>query len=953
VLRLAAAGAFLSRLFISHSSKDNLAAKAFKQWLGTNGWPDDDVFLDLDDIGAGERWKEALRKANARCEAVVLLASHDALSSPECLAEVRKAEDYGKEIIVVLLRDVEFSDRRLDSYKDRQIVNLETQPQNHVELVSYRGQQHEVRFNADAMASIKDYLFRRGITPDHFAWPPQDKPDAEPFPGLSPFTEGDAGIFFGRDSDILRGLDKLRVMRRNGRPRILVIQAASGAGKSSFLRAGLWPRLGRDPEFAPLAILRPAQGVLTGREGLGRKVAAQLWRPNSIINPGDIHAQLMAPDAAKAASDFAKLMTTAAELAHDERRLGDKTAHAPAIVLAIDQAEELFASEDEAESKRLLFLIANLMRDPPTGVELLLLLTIRTDTAGRLLQAITDQGLEFPETLQLLPLPPTSYRDVILKPLLVVARRGQILTIGSTLADRLVEDATGADALPLLAFTLSHLYQEFSAGGSITFEQYKAMGGVAGSIELALKRALAKPGDEPAIPAAKHDQLACMRAAFIPWLARVNSETGLPMRRVARMDEFQKNSLAIVERLVEARLLVADRRSDADVVEIAHESLLRQWPELTEWLKADAEDLKVAETVERTAREWAQNDGGQEWLDHRGARLRAAERVAMRADFRKRLGELGLSYLSACRWQERERTLRLAALVGSFAAVVIAGVIAWQHQKNLKEDIYWFTQVRPYVLTTTREAALKPHDGFRECSDCPEMIVVPAGNFMMGSPDGQGDSSGREYPLHPVTIASRFAAGKFELTFGEWDACAAHGDCDPHLNSNGWGHGRQPVINVTWDDAKRYVAWLAKITGKPYRLLSEAEYEYAARARTQTTYPWGATIGTGNANCGECGSQWDGKQTAPVGSFAGNGFGLYDMVGNVFEWVEDCFHDNYKGGVPSDARPWSAENCTRRLVRGGAWLSRATLLRSASRDWIAIGDGRDYLGFRVARTLTP
>ena len=213
----------MSRLFISHSSKDNVAAKAFKQWLGANGWPDEDVFLDLDDIGGGERWKEALRNANFRCEAVVLLASPEALSSPECIAEVRKAEDYGKEIIVVLLRDIQLDDRRLDSYKDRQIVSLATQPQNHIETVSYRGEQHEVRFNGDAMAKVKEYLFKRGITPDHFAWPAQGKLDAEPFPGLSAFTEEDAGIFFGRDADILRGLDKLRVMRRNGRPRVLVI----------------------------------------------------------------------------------------------------------------------------------------------------------------------------------------------------------------------------------------------------------------------------------------------------------------------------------------------------------------------------------------------------------------------------------------------------------------------------------------------------------------------------------------------------------------------------------------------------------------------------------------------------------------------------------------------------------------------------------------------------------
>jgi hypothetical protein len=198
----------LSRLFISHSSKDNLAAIAFKQWLGATGWPNDDVFLDLDNIGAGERWKDALNKANARCEAVILLASPDSLASTECIVEVRKAEDVGKEIVVILLRDLQFEDHRLDSFKDRQIVDLAAPPQGHVETVEYLGKRHEVHFNEAGLARVKDFLEKRGIAPDRFAWPPQDKPNAEPFPGLSAFTEDDAGIFFGRDADIVRGLDK-------------------------------------------------------------------------------------------------------------------------------------------------------------------------------------------------------------------------------------------------------------------------------------------------------------------------------------------------------------------------------------------------------------------------------------------------------------------------------------------------------------------------------------------------------------------------------------------------------------------------------------------------------------------------------------------------------------------------------------------------------------------------
>jgi formylglycine-generating enzyme required for sulfatase activity len=941
----------VSRLFISHSSKDNVAAKAFKQWLGASGWTDEDVFLDLDDIGAGERWKDALRRANFQCEAVILLASPEALSSPECLAEIRKAEDYGKEIVIVLLRDLELDDERLDAFKERQIANVATLPQDHVEIIRYRGRPFQVHFNSEALASVKDYLFKRGIAPEHFAWPGQDNPHAEPFPGLSAFTEEDAGIFFGRDVDILRGLDKLRVMRRNGRPRVLVIQAASGAGKSSYLRAGLWPRLDRDPDFAPLAVLRPAKGILTGPTGFGRKLASRLSRLDHPINPGDIHAELTAADATQAASDFNKLMSMAAAQACERRRIGNKEAPPPALLLAIDQGEELFAPEGAAESQRFLFLVANLLHDPPASVEPYVLLTIRVDGASRLLEMITQKRLEFPETLPLLPLPRTSYRDVILKPVDVVARRGQRLAISPALSERLVDEATGADALPLLAFTLSHLYQEFSAGGSITLEQYENMGGVSGAIDSALKLALVQPNNEPKIPVSKREQDACMRAAFIPWLARIDPASDQPIRRVARMEEFSATSRAIVERLIEARLLVADRREDANVVEIAHESLLRQWPALTRWLKADAEDLKLVEAVERAAGEWEHNGRNENWLDHRGSRLRAAERVTTREDFRKRLGEEGLAYLKACRATEQERRLKMGALVGSVLVLLISGAVAWRYQRNLKEGIYWLTQVRSYVLSAARERALRPGDPpFKECADCPEMVVLPPGTFMMGSPDRQGDKTGREYPQHKVTIASKFAVSQSEVTFAQFDACAAHGDCDSQISSK-WGRDHQPAINVTWNDARRYVAWLARITGKPYRLLSEAEYEYAARGGMQTAYPWGGDIGKRNANCGECESNPPYRTTA-VGSFPPNRFGLYDMVGNVFEWVEDCFRQNYKG-APTNASPWSSENCPRRVVRGGSWLSRASMLRSAARDWQAVGERKDEVGFRVARTFMP
>ena len=277
---------------------------------------------------------------------------------------------------------------------------------------------------------------------------------------------------------------------------------------------------------------------------------------------------------------------------------------------------------------------------------------------------------------------------------------------------------------------------------------------------------------------------------------------------------------------------------------------------------------------------------------------------------------------------------------------------------------YERANVSPYVLSTAKEQALKPGDSFKECAtDCPEMIVIPAGSLLMGSPPTEpGRATGenplhvsREDPQHTVIFSKPFAVSKYELTFTDWDACSAGGGCNDYRpDDTGWGRGQQPVINVSWEDAQEYVAWLSEVTGKAYRLLSESEYEYATRAGTTTAYPWGDNIGKNNADCNGCGSRWDAKQTAPIGSFAPNRFGLYDMVGNVFEWTEDCVHDSYDG-APTDGLAWLADNggdCTNRVVRGGSWLSDPNYLRSANRLWLNSSARRDSgLGFRVARTL--
>jgi formylglycine-generating enzyme required for sulfatase activity len=257
------------------------------------------------------------------------------------------------------------------------------------------------------------------------------------------------------------------------------------------------------------------------------------------------------------------------------------------------------------------------------------------------------------------------------------------------------------------------------------------------------------------------------------------------------------------------------------------------------------------------------------------------------------------------------------------------------------------------VLTIEQEnaEAAKPGLDFKECArGCPVMIVVPAGKFLMGSPENESEDD-NERPQHEVTVAKPFAVSKFEVTYEEWEACVAAAAC--RRVPDNFGRGEMPMINVSWGDAKQYAGWLLRLTGKEYRLLTEAEWEYAARAGTTARYSWGDDPGKGNANCDGCGSQWDRQHTAPVGSFKPNAFGLYDMHGNVWEWVEDSWHDNYNG-APTDGSAWhQGGDPSYRVIRGGSWRNDPQLVRAALRRKRISGVRFDTLGFRVARTLNP
>ena len=270
------------------------------------------------------------------------------------------------------------------------------------------------------------------------------------------------------------------------------------------------------------------------------------------------------------------------------------------------------------------------------------------------------------------------------------------------------------------------------------------------------------------------------------------------------------------------------------------------------------------------------------------------------------------------------------------------------------EELIDLRLARP--LSRKEEGALRPMHQFKECEQCPEMIVVPEGRSLIGANDGEPGSTSDERPQHEVNFRRPFAVGRFPVTMREWDACVIAKGCNHQPADRSWGRGNQPVIGILWDDAKEYVAWLSRATGRHYRLLSEAEREYVTRAGTMTVYWWGNSFAPSQANCdpellsASAGDFVAGARPLSVQSFAPNPWGLYQVHGNVYDWVEDCWNENYDG-APSDGSAWLTGNCDRRVLRGGAFSRTAQTARSSARLWSGSPNRLIYMSVRVARTM--
>jgi hypothetical protein len=646
----------MSKIFISHSSANNAAALALGKWLTDSGWGE--FFLDItpsQGLAPGERWQEALRAAADRCEIVLILISPAWLASRWCLAEFLLAKQIGKTIFGVLIEATPLESLPKELTAEWQLCDLVSGGSRK----SYEVSQEPivpataVSFADDGLMRLRTGLQRAGLDPESFPWPPPGDPDRAPYRGLRALEAEDAPMFFGRDAAIVRGLDALRAMRERGVERLFVILGASGAGKSSFLRAGLLPRLNRDDaHFLSLPVIRPERAVITGAAGLATSLEMAFRQRNVRRSRAAIGQAL------EEAGGLERLLVELQELA---RLPSEQKSRPPSVVIAIDQGEELFSAEGAAEAARFLDLLARTLSQTPADAYAIV--ALRSDSYERLQ---TEPRLERSKShlFSLQPISRAEFKAIVEGPARRQSETGSKLFVEPALVERLINEAEGADALPLLAFTLERLFIEHGGDGKLLLADYESLGGVRGSIEAAIEAAFISPERAPTVPADKLARERLLRVGFVPWLARVDPDTEERKRRVARWDELPPEAQPLLERLIEQRLLLRDRRkvegdADAIVVEVSHEALLRQWTALTLWLDEDAEALKVLDSVQRAATEWARNraDASAEaWLVHTGERLATAAALVQRPDFRKILGAQGQAYLESCR--EREERLR-------------------------------------------------------------------------------------------------------------------------------------------------------------------------------------------------------------------------------------------------------------------------------------------------------
>jgi formylglycine-generating enzyme required for sulfatase activity/cellulose biosynthesis protein BcsQ len=922
------------RWFLSFNSRDQALAEAFKVAI-ERAQPASSLYFAPSQLRAGASWSASLVQGIAEAKGFILLIGAHGLSPWQVI-------EYDEAI-----------DRRVKS-PDFPIVLVLLEGQTAPGLPFLRRCPWVVTSDPASdktVAQVIDSAAGGGAAQGNL-WR-----YTAPYRGLAAMTEADADFFFGRERETVEVIEALAAMP----DKMPLLIGNSGVGKTSLAEAGVLAGLLRQswPQTATTTV-RPWPNALNdsrrwcvlklrpGTDPVRALVESffRIWRFDA-LDPGRLTR------VAEWTDGLLKRKVTLNDLIDEtERRLQDlRETNPPGYLIYIDQGEELYVRAEEYQRRCFSELVAKGLGAHRVRV----MMSLRSDFLGELQR--DESFLTVHRLINVPPMREAELLEVVSRPAELLGARFETDRLAYDIAARAAYDSVrNTGSLPLLSYLLDDMWQQMVKRDDAVLRL------PAHSLELG--DVLGKRAD--AFLALHPESANMLRRIFTLHLTTIR-EDGEPTRRRARRSEFSDEEWRLITQLADHpnRLVMTASTEEGEVyAEVAQDAVFRRWSKVREWIANEREFLAWRSGLEAAHRDWqAAPDASKQdallmgvalarahrWLDKRGQDLAGLDReFIMRSMARERRAQARVS---------RTRALAYVLLVG-----IIVGLVGWINQHYINQQWRWYTiqrpfmaaNIQPYVLTTQAEQALKPGETFRECTSepakdyCPEMVVVPAGSFLMGSSQSEAGRYPNEGPQHEVKIARLFAVSKFELTFDDWDTCVAYGDCGD-VSDAGWGRGRRPVILVSWDDAQQYVRWLSKITGKSYRLLSEAEYEYAARAGTQSHYPWGDDIGKSNANCNGCGSQWD-IQTAPVGSFAPNAFGLYDMVGNVSEWVEDCYHPNYDG-APADGSAWISGGCEHRVARGGSWSSIPPALRSASRQANTTAYQSSNVGFRIARTL--
>jgi WD40 repeat protein len=623
----------MAHIFISHSSRDAEQAARLLTWLRANGFVE--TFLDFDKhagLAPGADWERTLYREIAGAEAVILILTKNWFDSKWCFAEFTQARALGKAIFPLI-----------EAPTGEAFVSGDIQ---HLDLVKDR-EGGLARLAAELTAAVVNA--RGGFHWDY---------TRPPYPGLLAFDEADAAVFFGRDDDIRRLIERLNARRAQGGAKLLAVLGASGSGKSSLMRAGVLPRLKRDQRN--WIVLPPFRPQLHPLEELAQAVAVSLGQGADWRHWRDAFGR---EDITRTLSDLARDLRCA------------HASNEAQILITVDQAEELFGAAEKDGAEQFLGVLNGLQDE---RLPFLTAMTLRADYLDELQRAPT---LTAPfEEFSLKPMPLARVRDIIEGPARVAG-----LTVDDALVAAAMNDAATDDALPLLAFALRELHDRFGQKGHLTLEAYRTLGDDTGQLS-PLENAVRRKADE-VLAAAKPsaEDLQALKEAFVPAMVRVNAE-GEYARRSARFDTLPARARPLLERLAKARLLIIQKEQDATIVEVAHEALLRKWPLLRGWLDEEREFLIGKDQLEQELLDWrkapAQEKSeallsglkltrGRTWLLEKPLQLDQAEREFIQASIAHHEAE------AARREKFRRRVQQASVSAAVVLAICLAGAL-WE-----------------------------------------------------------------------------------------------------------------------------------------------------------------------------------------------------------------------------------------------------------------------------------